>query len=166
MELTRHITPARTFESLGLPDVVRERLRGVAGPDAVASGSRAVVLSGAAEETRAAAEAMAHDLGKGLLRVDLAAVVSKYIGETEKNLERVFEAARESGAVLLFDEADALFGSRSEVKDSHDRYANIEVNYLLERIEKFGGVAILTTNHKEPCLPERLRFIAVTRTPK
>ena len=166
MELTRRITPARTFESLGLPDVVREQLRGVAKLNTSSSSSRAVVLSGAAEETAAAAEAMAHDMGKSLLRVDLAAVVSKYIGETEKNLDRVFEAARESGAVLLFDEADALFGSRSEVKGSHDRYANIEVNYLLQRIEEFGGVVILTTNHKKPLVPERLWVIALTRTPK
>jgi hypothetical protein len=145
MELTRRITPARTFASLGLPDVVRKQLRGVAVPDASSSGPRAVVLSGAPEETGAAAEAMAHDVGKSLLRVDLAAVVSKYIGETEKNLDRVFEAAQQSGALLLFDEADALFCSRSdvhptseaggdpEVKDSHDRYGDIDVNYLLQR---------------------------------
>ena len=166
VELTRRITPARTFASLGLPDVVREQLRGAAGPGASSSGSRAVVLSGAPEETGAAAEAMAHDVGKSLLRVDLAAVVSKYIGETEKNLDRVFEAARESGAVLLFDEADALFGKRSEVKDSHDRYGDIDVNYLLQRIEEFGGLAILTTNHKEHRLPEKLRVVAVTRAAK
>ena len=75
-----------------------------------------------------------------------APVVSKYIGETEKNLRRVFDAAEESGAILLFDEADALFGKRSEVKDSHDRYANIEVSYLLQRMEAYRGLAILTTN--------------------
>ena len=93
-----------------------------------------------------AAEVLAGELGLDLYRIDLAAVVSKYIGETEKNLRRVFDAAEASGAVLLFDEADALFGKRSEVKDSHDRYANIEVGYLLQRMEAYRGLAILTTN--------------------
>ena len=83
-----------------------------------------------------------------LYRIDLSQVVSKYIGETEKNLRRVFDAAEDGGAVLLFDEADALFGKRSEVKDSHDRYANIEVSYLLQRMEAYRGLAILTTNMK------------------
>ncbi len=103
-----------------------------------------------------AAEVMATELDLALLRVDLSAVVSKYIGETEKNLRRVFDAAEQAGAVLLFDEADALFGKRSEVKDSHDRYANIEVSYLLQRMEAYGGLAILTSNHKaalDPALP-------------
>ena len=80
-------------------------------------------------------------------------VVSKYIGETEKNLRRVFDAAEEGGAILLFDEADALFGKRSEVKDSHDRYANIEVSYLLQRMESYRGLAILTTNMKARWTP-------------
>ena len=78
--------------------------------------------------------------------MDLSQVVSKYIGETEKNLRRIFDAAESGGVVLLFDEADALFGKRSEVKDSHDRYANIEVSYLLQRMETYRGLAILTTN--------------------
>jgi SpoVK/Ycf46/Vps4 family AAA+-type ATPase len=95
-----------------------------------------------------AAEVIAGDLRLDLYVVDLSAVVSKYIGETEKNLSRVFEAAERSGAVLQFDEADALFGRRSEVKDSHDRYANIEVSYLLQRMESYRGLAILTTNLK------------------
>jgi SpoVK/Ycf46/Vps4 family AAA+-type ATPase len=89
-------------------------------------------------------------------------VVSKYIGETEKNLCRVFDAAEDSGAVLLFDEADALFGKRSEVKDSHDRYANIEVSYLLQRMETYRGLAILTTNLKhalDVAFERRLRFV-------
>src|SRR5262249_37427426 len=93
---------------------------------------------------------------------DLASVVSKYIGETEKNLRRVFDAAEESGAILLFDEADALFGKRSEVKDSHDRYANIEVSYLLQRMEAYRGLAILTTNMKQaldPAFLRRIRFL-------
>jgi AAA+ superfamily predicted ATPase len=93
-----------------------------------------------------AAEVIANDLGLDLYRVDLSAVVSKYIGETEKNLRRVFDAADHGAAVLLFDEADALFGKRTEVKDSHDRYANVEVSYLLQRMEAYRGLAILTTN--------------------
>jgi hypothetical protein len=95
-----------------------------------------------------AAEVLANELNLDLYRIDLSQVVSKYIGETEKNLRRVFDAAEESGAILLFDEADALFGKRSEIKDSHDRYANIEVSYLLQRMESYRGLAILTTNMK------------------
>ena len=93
-----------------------------------------------------AAEIVAGDLGLDLYRIDLSAVVSKYIGETEKNLERVFRAADRGDAVLLFDEADALFGKRSEVRDSHDRYANVEIAYLLQRLETYEGLAVLTTN--------------------
>ena len=109
-----------------------------------------------------AAEVIAHDLRLNLYRIDLSAVVSKYIGETEKNLRRLFDAAEDGGAILFFDEADALFGKRSEVKDSHDRYANIEVNYLLQRMEAFHGLAILATNMRnalDQALLRRLRFI-------
>jgi AAA+ superfamily predicted ATPase len=109
-----------------------------------------------------AAEAIANEAELDLYRVDLATLVSKYIGETEKNLKRLFDAAEASGAVLLFDEADALFGKRSEVKDSHDRYANIEVAYLLQRIEAYRGLAILTTNMKsalDRAFLRRIRFI-------
>ena len=93
-----------------------------------------------------AVDAIAHTLGMALFRIDLAGVVSKYIGETEKNLRAIFDEADRADAVLLFDEADALFGKRSEVKDAHDRYANIEINYLLQRIESFEGIAVLATN--------------------
>jgi hypothetical protein len=109
-----------------------------------------------------AAEVIARELGLLLYRIDLSGVVSKYIGETEKNLRRLFDAADSGGAILLFDEADALFGKRSEVKDSHDRYANIEVGYLLQRMERYMGLAILTTNMKsslDPAFLRRLRFI-------
>ena len=109
-----------------------------------------------------AAEILADALRLDLYRVDLAGVVSKYIGETEKNLRRVFDAAERSGAILCFDEADALFGKRSEVKDSHDRYANIEVDYLLQRMEDYRGLAILTTNRKaalDRAFLRRLRFL-------
>lgn len=109
-----------------------------------------------------AAEVLAKELGLDLFRIDLASIVSKYIGETEKNLRRIFDAAERCGAVLLFDEADALFGKRTEVKDSHDRYANIEVGYLLQRMESYRGIAILTTNMKEafdPAFLRRIRFV-------
>jgi AAA+ superfamily predicted ATPase len=109
-----------------------------------------------------AAEVIAGRLALDLYRIDLSQVVSKYIGETEKNLRRVFDAAEEGGAVLLFDEADALFGKRSEVKDSHDRYANIEVSYLLQRMESYRGLAILTTNLKssiDQAFLRRIRFV-------
>jgi SpoVK/Ycf46/Vps4 family AAA+-type ATPase len=109
-----------------------------------------------------AAEVIANDLRLNLYRIDLSAVVSKYIGETEKNLRKLFDVAEEGGAILFFDEADALFGKRSEVKDSHDRYANIEINYLLQRMEAFSGLAILATNMKsalDPAFMRRLRFI-------
>jgi SpoVK/Ycf46/Vps4 family AAA+-type ATPase len=109
-----------------------------------------------------AAEVLAGELELDLYRIDLASMVSKYIGETEKNLREVFDAAEETGAILLFDEADALFGSRSEVKNSHDRYANVEVSYLLQRMEAYCGLAILTTNLKsaiDSAFQRRLRFI-------
>jgi SpoVK/Ycf46/Vps4 family AAA+-type ATPase len=109
-----------------------------------------------------AAEIISVELERDAYQIDLASVVSKYIGETEKNLRRIFDAADESGAVLLFNEADALFGKRSEVKDSHDRYANLEISYLLQRMESYEGVAILTTNMKhalDAAFLRRLRFV-------
>lgn len=109
-----------------------------------------------------AAEVIANELRMHLYRIDLSSVVSKYIGETEKNLRRLFDAAEQGGAILFFDEADALFGKRSEVKDSHDRYANIEINYLLQRMEAFSGLAILATNMKsalDTAFMRRLRFV-------
>jgi len=93
-----------------------------------------------------AAEVVAGDLGLDLYKIDLSSVVSKYIGETEKNLERIFAAAVAGDLVLFFDEADALFGKRSEVSDAHDRYANIEVAYLLQRLESYDGLVVLATN--------------------
>ncbi|WP_266168816.1 ATP-binding protein [Dyella subtropica] len=109
-----------------------------------------------------AAEILARELDLDLYQIDLASLVSKYIGETEKNLRRIFDVAEESGAVLLFDEADALFGKRSEVRDSHDRYANLEVSYLLQRMDSYRGVAILTTNMRhalDSAFLRRIRFI-------
>jgi SpoVK/Ycf46/Vps4 family AAA+-type ATPase len=105
---------------------------------------------------------LANALRLDLFKIDLATVVSKYIGETEKNLRKVFDAAETGGAILFFDEADTLFGKRTEVKDSHDRYANIEVGYLLQRMEQYHGLAILATNMKtalDPAFVRRIRFI-------
>jgi hypothetical protein len=109
-----------------------------------------------------AAEVLAGELELDLYKVDLSQIVSKYIGETEKNLRRIFDAAEECGALLLFDEADSLFGKRSEVKDSHDRYANLEVSYLLQRMEQYRGLAVLTTNMRrslDHAFLRRLRFV-------
>jgi hypothetical protein len=109
-----------------------------------------------------AAEILAHELNLDLYRIDLSQVVSKYIGETEKSLRRIFDAAEDGGSLLFFDEADALFGKRTEVKDSHDRYANIEVSYLLQRMEQYRGLAVLATNMKQAldsAFLRRIRFV-------
>lgn len=109
-----------------------------------------------------AAEVLAGELRLDLYRIDLSAVISKYIGETEKNLGRVFDAAEMGGVILLFDEADALFGKRTEVNDSNDRHANVEVSYLLQRMESYRGLSVLTTNLKstlDQAFLRRIRFI-------
>ncbi|MSM38824.1 MAG: AAA family ATPase [Geobacter sp.] len=108
------------------------------------------------------AEVIAHELGLDLYKIDLSQVVSKYIGETEKNLDRIFSEARTCNAILFFDEADALFGKRSEVKDAHDRYANIEIGYLLQKMEEYEGVAILATNFRsnlDEAFVRRLQYV-------
>ena len=177
-ELAQRIEPAAGWSDLVLPaaqmDILhqiaahlRHRLKvyeewGFARRGARGLGIGALFTGESGTGKTMAAEVLANELQLDLYRVDLSAVVSKYIGETEKNLRRVFDAAEESGVVLLFDEADALFGKRSEVKDSHDRYANIEVSYLLQRMEAYRGLAVLTTNHKaalDPAFQRRLRFI-------
>ena len=114
----------------------------------IASGKGLKVLFAGASGTgkTMTAGVIARDLGLDLYKIDLSGIVSKYIGETEKNLDRIFRAAHASNAILFFDEADALFGKRSEVKDAHDRYANIEVAYLLQKIEEHEGVVILASN--------------------
>jgi SpoVK/Ycf46/Vps4 family AAA+-type ATPase len=109
-----------------------------------------------------AAEALARELGQDLYRIDLSAVVSKYVGETEKNLALAFDEAERGSAVLFFDEADALFGRRTEVRDAHDRYANLEVNYLLQRVETFTGLVVLASNRRsalDEAFLRRLRFV-------
>jgi SpoVK/Ycf46/Vps4 family AAA+-type ATPase len=109
-----------------------------------------------------AAEVLAHTLGVDLIKVDLSTVINKYIGETEKNLSRIFDLAEQDAGILFFDEADALFGKRSETKDAHDRHANIEVSYLLQRLENFPGLVILSTNnrnHLDSAFNRRFTFI-------
>jgi SpoVK/Ycf46/Vps4 family AAA+-type ATPase len=109
-----------------------------------------------------AAEVIANELEQPLHRIDLSSVVSKWVGETEKNLERLFQAADDASGILFFDEADALFGKRTEVQHSQDRFANIEINFLLQRLESYRGLAILATNLKDAldqAFLRRLRFI-------
>lgn len=162
------VLPEAALSSLrSIAAQVRQRTRvyrewGFAERSARGLGISALFAGGSGTGKTLAAEVLANELQLDLYRIDLAALVSKYIGETEKNLARVFAAAERSGAILLFDEADALFGKRSEVKDSHDRYANLEVSYLLQRIETYRGLAILTTNLKQAidsAFQRRLRFI-------
>jgi len=164
-ELATRLSPGYRSEDLVLPDRQRELLSAISAylrhRDRVLSDwgyertvSRAqglkVLFAGESGTGKTlAAQVIAAELGLDVFRVDLATIVSKYIGETEKNLERIFAAADGSNAVLFFDEADALFGKRSEVSDSHDRYANIEVAYLLQRMEVYPGAVILATNFKQ-----------------
>jgi hypothetical protein len=175
--LAHRVEPVATWPQLILPEPqiatlrqiaihVRQRLKvyeewGFAGTSARGLGIAALFSGESGTGKTMAAEVLANELRLDLYRIDLASTVSKYIGETEKNLRRLFDAAEDSGAILLFDEADALFGRRSEIKDSHDRYANIEVSYLLQRIEAYRGLAILTTNLEaalDPAFQRRLRF--------
>jgi hypothetical protein len=177
-DLAQRIEPAATWEDLVLPDPVLDTLRqlalhvrqrsrvyedwGFARKSARGLGVSALFAGPSGTGKTTAAEILARELRLDLYRIDLSAVVSKYIGETEKNLRRLFDAADEGGAILFFDEADALFGKRSEVKDSHDRYANIEVSYLLQRMEAYRGLAILTTNQRQAldsAFLRRLRFV-------
>ncbi|MFN2467000.1 MAG: ATP-binding protein [Gaiellaceae bacterium] len=177
-DLAQRIEPAAGWDDLVLPERERRTIRelflhvrhralvherwGFAAKSSRGLGVSALFVGPSGTGKTMAAEVLAGELRLDLYRIDLSAVVSKYIGETEKNLRRVFDAAEQGGAILLFDEADALFGKRSEVKDSHDRYANIEVGYLLQRMEVYRGLAILTTNLKsalDPAFLRRLRFV-------
>jgi len=158
----KKITPKRVWQDLVLPkdtlaqlrelcQQVRYRLRvysewGFGQRLSLGKGLIALFTGDSGTGKTLSAEILAKELGLDLYKVDLSAVVSKYIGETEKNLSRVFQDAQESNAILFFDEADALFGKRSDVKDAHDRYANIEINYLLQRVEEYEGVIILASN--------------------
>lgn len=170
--------PTSSWEGLDLPPAQVSQLRMLAGgarrqsrakernagpTDGSGDASATALFAGASDTDKTmAGQLIAAGLGVDLYRVDMSRVVSKYIGETEKNLRRVFDAATGSGAVLLFDEADALFGKRSGVRESHDRYANIEVSYLLQRMEDHDGPVILATNRKQDvdaAFIRRLRYI-------
>ena len=176
--LTTRIVPAATLSDVVLPPAQVELLRrillhvrhrrtvyerwGLGATQSRGLGTATLFAGPSGTGKTLAAEALAHELDLDLHRIDLSSVIDKYIGETEKHLRKVFDAAEAGGAVLLFDEADALFGKRSEVRDSHDRYANMEVSYLLQRIEDYRGLAILTTNMKESldaAFLRRLRFV-------
>jgi hypothetical protein len=177
-DLAQRLEPSATWDDLVLLEIARQNLRdiaahvrqrttvyetwGFATQSARGLGMSALFAGPSGTGKTMAAEVLAHALRLDLYHIDLSAVVSKYIGETERNLRRIFDAAEEGGAILLFDEADALFGKRSEVKNSHDRYANLEVSYLLQRMEAYRGLAILTTNLKtalDPAFLRRLRFV-------
>lgn len=176
--LAQRIHGGSTWEDLVLPQMQREVLSDIAkhvrhrglvyerwgfgGGNPRGLGITALFAGASGTGKTTAAEVLAAELELDLYRIDLSSTVSKYIGETEKNLARIFDAAEAGGAVLLFDEADALFGKRSEVKDSHDRYANLEVSYLLQRMEAYSGLAILTTNIRsalDTAFLRRIRFI-------
>jgi hypothetical protein len=176
-DLAQRIVPRAGWEDLVLPDPqmrvlrqlasqVRHRMKvheawGFARHGRRGLGVSALFCGESGTGKTLAAEVLACDLELDLYRIDLASVVSKYIGETEKNLKQLFDAAEEGGVLLLFDEADALFGKRGEVREAHDRYANIEVGYLLQRMESYQGLAVLTTNMKsslDRAFQRRLRF--------
>jgi hypothetical protein len=176
--LAERIEPRSTWDDLVLPDGPRQLLSdlaqqvrhrstvyddwGFAQTSARGLGITGLFAGESGTGKTMAAEVLAADLELDLYRIDLSSVVSKYIGETEKNLKAVFDGAEASGAILLFDEADALFGKRSDVKDSHDRYANVETAYLLQRMEAYRGLAILTTNLRanlDQAFLRRLRFV-------
>jgi ATPase family associated with various cellular activities (AAA) len=176
-ELAQRIIPSASWEDLVIPPATEQILReisahvrqkytvyqswGFAAKNSRGLGISALFAGASGTGKTLAAEVLAQELRLDLYRIDLSSVISKYIGETEKNLRRVFDAAEEGGTILLFDEADALFGKRSDVKDSHDRYANIEVSYLLQRMECYPGLAILTTNLKtsiDKAFLRRIRF--------
>jgi AAA+ superfamily predicted ATPase len=177
-QLAHPIEPSFTWDDIVLPPEVLAQLReicaqvayratvyrkwGFGGKISRGLGISALFSGVSGTGKTMAAEVLARHLRLDLYRVDLAGVVSKYIGETEKNLKKIFDAAERSGAILFFDEADALFGKRTDVKDSHDRFANIEVNYLLQRMENFNGLSILATNRKsdvDRAFLRRLRFL-------
>jgi len=173
----QRITGAISWEQLILPDMQKQILRdivsharqrfqvyeswGFSNQSSVGQGISALFYGPSGTGKTMAASVVAHELQLDLYRIDLSQVVNKYIGETEKNLARVFDAAEDSGAILLFDEADSLFAKRTEVKNSHDRNANMETSYLLQRMESYSGIAILTTNLKkemDTAFMRRIRF--------
>lgn len=181
--LAQRIRPRRTFDDLIVSDKLAEQLReilaainhrntvldqGFSHKVGYGTGISALFYGQSGTGKTMAAEVLAGALGVDLIRVDLSAVVNKYIGETEKNLSRIFDLAIKDTGVLLFDEADALFGKRSEAKDAKDRHANIEVSYLLQRLEQYPGLVVLTSNnrsHLDNAFSRRLTFITHFEAP-
>jgi ATP-dependent 26S proteasome regulatory subunit len=176
--LTRHIKPKYTWDDIVLPENVLSQLRevcqcvshryrvlgewGFGRRLSLGKGVNALFAGPSGTGKTMGTEIIANELGMDLYKIDLSGVISKYIGETEKNLDRIFSAAEETSAILFFDEADALFGKRSEVRDSHDRYANIEISYLLQKMEEYEGLAILATNlrqNMDDAFLRRLQFV-------
>jgi AAA+ superfamily predicted ATPase len=176
--LARRIEPERRLDEVVLPPERMEQLREV--ESHIRNRSRVyvdwgfqkklslgrglnVLFSGSSGTGKTmAAEALAREIGLDLYKIDLSSMVSKYIGETEKNLRRIFDEAEESNAILFFDEADALFGKRSDVKDAHDRYANVEISYLLQKMEEHEGIVILATNlsrNMDEAFLRRMQFV-------
>jgi SpoVK/Ycf46/Vps4 family AAA+-type ATPase len=176
--LTKHVTPKYTWNDIVLPENVLAQLReicqcvshrfrvlgewGFGRRLSLGKGVNALFAGPSGTGKTMGTEIIANELGMDLYKIDLSGVISKYIGETEKNLDRIFAAAEETSAILFFDEADALFGKRSEVRDSHDRYANIEISYLLQKMEEYEGLAILATNlrqNMDDAFLRRLQFV-------
>jgi SpoVK/Ycf46/Vps4 family AAA+-type ATPase len=183
--LAQPITPHYAWNDIVLPPEQLEQLRAIChhvahrdlvydvwGFDkklAMGKGLNALFAGPPGTGKTMAADIMAHELGLDLYKIDLSTVVSKYIGETEKNLSSIFADARSSNAILFFDEADALFGKRSEVRDAHDRYANIETSYLLQKMEEYDGIVILASNYRknmDDAFVRRLHFIVEFPFPK
>ncbi len=171
-ELATRITPSHGWDDIVVSEETRAQLRELAtlarkresgAKPARGRGVTALFSGPSGMGKTLAAEILAAHLGLDLYRVALGSVVSKSIGETEKNLSRVFDAAKQSGVVLFFDEADTLLAKRTDVRDSHDRYASIEINFLLQRMEQHSGLAILATNRRKEALDtaflRRLRYV-------
>jgi SpoVK/Ycf46/Vps4 family AAA+-type ATPase len=176
--VARKIEPSHSWDQLALPDETSELLHdmcrqiverhqvldewGFGRRFTLGKGVSGLFTGPSGTGKTTAADIIANELGLDLFKIDLSGVVSKFIGETEKNLDRIFRAAENGNAILFFDEADAIFGKRSEVRDSHDRYANIEIAYLLQQMEQYEGVAILATNlrqNMDEAFCRRLQFI-------
>ena len=176
--LARKIQPSYRWDDIVLPPDQKAQLREICGyfanmalvygqwgfqsKTSLGKGLNILFAGASGTGKTMAADVMAGELALDLFKIDLASIVSKYIGETEKNLDRIFQEAQGSNAILFFDESDALFGKRSEVKDAHDRYANIEVSYLLQKMEEYQGIVILATNFRnnmDDAFVRRMHFV-------
>jgi len=157
-----HIKPIATWKHLGYSVRTLTKLKNICRDFIPGKGITCIFSGESGTSQTLAAEVIAKELNLNLYRIGLSAVVSKYIGETEKNLGRIFDAAKDSGCILLFDEADAMFGIRAQVSDTHDRATNIETGYLLQRMEEYTDIAILATNrlqNLDKSFVRRMRFV-------